>query len=126
MGALAFLRSPLVTRRGDAPDAEREELVVVSSPFFPNRLSQGYSNPSAQVVYSVNGMRVRSLRHLVAVLRDLKDEFVTFEFDYVGGEALVFPRKDMVAATEEILTDNGVRAQGSVDTMEVWRAKSAK
>jgi hypothetical protein len=25
---------------------------------------------------------------------------VTFEFDDVGGKALVFPRKDMVAATE--------------------------
>jgi hypothetical protein len=77
-------------------------------------------------VYSVNGTRVRSLRHLVALLRDLKDEFVTFDFDRQGGETLVFPRKEMVAATEEILTDNGVRAQGSSDTMEVWKAKPAK
>jgi hypothetical protein len=27
----------------------------------------------------------------------------------------------MVAATEEILTDNGVRAQGSPDMMTVWQ-----
>jgi hypothetical protein len=27
-------------------------------------------------------------------------------------------------ATHEILTDNDVRAQGSADTMEVWRGKS--
>jgi S1-C subfamily serine protease len=126
LSTLAFVRSPLVTRRGDPPDADREELVVVSSPFFPNKLSKGYSNPSAGVVYSVNGTRVRSLRHLVALLRDVKDEFVTFEFDHLGGEALVFPHKEMVAATEEILTDNGVRAQGSSDTMEVWKSKSAK
>jgi len=126
LGALGFIRSPLVTRRGDAPDAEHEELVLVSSPFFPHKLSKGYSNPSAGVVYSVNGTRVRSLRQLVALLRDLKDEFVTFEFDHMGGEALVFPQKEMVAATEEILTDNGVRAQGSSDTMEVWKAKSSK
>jgi hypothetical protein len=32
----------------------------------------------------------------------------------------------MLAATEELLTDNGVRAQGSVDTLAVWNAKSAK
>jgi len=62
----------------------------VSSPFFPNRLAIGYSNPSGGVLYSVNGTKVRSLRHLVALLRDLKDEFVTFEFDHMGGEALVF------------------------------------
>lgn len=123
---LSFMRSPLVTRRTDPPDAEREELVLVSSPFFPHKLSQGYSNPSGGVVYSVNGTRIRSLRHLVALLRDLKDEFVTFEFDQRGGEALVFPNKEMVAATEEILTDNGVRAQGSADTLAVWRTKSTK
>ena len=126
LGALGFVRSPLVTRRGDAPDAELEELVLVSSPFFPNKLAIGYSNPSGGVLYSVNGTKVRSLRHLVALLRDLKDEFVTFEFDHMGGEALVFPRKEMVAATEDILTDNGVRAQGSPDTLEVWKSKSGK
>jgi hypothetical protein len=38
---------------------------------------------------------------------------------------LVFPRAAMVAATEEILTDNGVRAQGSPDTMAVWNGKPA-
>jgi hypothetical protein len=27
----------------------------------------------------------------------------------------------MVAATEEILTDNGVRAQGSPDMLKVWQ-----
>jgi hypothetical protein len=37
----------------------------------------------------------------------------------------VFPRKEMVAATEEILTDNGVRAQGSPDMMEIWQPKAA-
>jgi S1-C subfamily serine protease len=126
LGALGFVHSPLVTRRGDAPDAELEELVLVSSPFFPNKLAMGYSNPSGGVVYSVNGIKVRSLRHLVALLRDLKDEFVTFEFGHTGGESLVFPQKEMVAATEEILTDNGVRAQGSPDTLEVWKSKSGK
>ena len=28
-----------------------------------------------------------------------------------------------VAATEEILTDNGVRAQGSPDMMKIWQGK---
>jgi S1-C subfamily serine protease len=123
--ALGFEKSPLVTRALDPPDADLEELVVISSPFFPHKLSTGYSSPAGSVVYSVNGTRIKSLAHLVAVLRDLKDPFVTFEFDQKGGEALVFPRAAMVAATEEILTDNGVRAQGSADTLAVWQAKPA-
>ena len=74
------------------------------------------------VVSQVNGVRVKSLAHLVAVLRDLKDDFVKIEFDQEGGESLVFPRAKLVAATDEILTDNGVRAQGSADTLAVWQA----
>jgi S1-C subfamily serine protease len=122
--ALGFIHSPLVTRVGDPPDAEREELVIVSSPLFPHKLSKGYSNPSGNVLYSVNGTKIRSLAHLVAVLRDLKDEFVTFEFDGQGGEDIVLPRAEAVAATESILNDNDVRAQGSPDMLKVWEAKA--
>jgi len=43
-------------------------------------------------VNSVNGTHVRSLSHLVALLRDLKDPYVTIEFDQKGNEALVFSR----------------------------------
>jgi hypothetical protein len=35
----------------------------------------------------------------------------------------VFSRPAMMAATDDILTDNGVRAQGSPDIMAVWQAK---
>ena len=123
---LGAVKSPLITRGFDPPDAETEELVVISSPFFPHKLANGYSNPAGSVVYSINGTHVRSLEHLVALLRDLKDPFVTIEFDQKGNEALVFSRTAMLAATDDILTDNGVRAQGSPDTMAVWQAKAAK
>ncbi len=123
--ALGFEKSPLVTRALDAPDADLEELVVISSPLFPHKLANGYSNPAGSVVYSVNGTHIKSLHQLVAVLRDLKDPFVTLEFDQKGGEALVFSRPAIVAATDDILTDNGVRAQGSPDTLAVWQAKTA-
>jgi len=120
---LGLVKSPLVTRALDPPGADLDELVVISSPFFPHKLANGYSNPAGSVVYSINGTHIRSLRQLVALLRDLKDPFVTIEFDQKGGEALVFSRPAMVAATEEILTDNGVRAQGSPDTLAEWQAK---
>jgi hypothetical protein len=121
--ALSLHHSPLVTRIGDPPDADRQELVVVSSPLFPHKLSKGYSNPSGSVVYSVNGTRIHSLGHLVAVLRDLKDEYVSFEFDGEGGEGIVFPRAEAMDATESILDDNDVRAQGSPDMLKIWQPK---
>jgi S1-C subfamily serine protease len=123
LNGFSFNASPLVTRRGDSPDAQHEELVVVSSPFFPHKLVAGYSNRMGGVVESVNGMPVRSLRHLVAILRDLKDDTLVIRFDQREGETIVLPRKEMLAATESILSDNGVRSQGSPDMMDVWNGK---
>jgi S1-C subfamily serine protease len=119
--------SALVARWGDKPAFEGEGLVVVSSPFFPHKLSKGYSNPLGQVVKTVNGVRIKNLNHLVEVLRDSKDEFIRFEFDQRNAETLVFPRQQMVAATDEILSDNDLRSQGSPDTMAIWtHAKTSK
>ena len=118
--------SPLMKRAMDKPAFEGERLVVVSSPLFPHKLSKGYSNPIAQVVKSVNGQRVKNLKHLVALLRDCKDEFVTVAFDSQAAETIVLPRVEAQAATEEILTDNGVRSQGSPDVMGIWNGKPAR
>ncbi|MDY7540341.1 trypsin-like peptidase domain-containing protein [Undibacterium sp. RTI2.1] len=123
LNAFAFNASPLVTRRGDEPDAAREELVVVTAPFFPHKLTSGYSNRFGAVVYSINNVPVRSLRHLVTLLRDLKDEFVTIHFDQRAGETMVLPRKAMMESTESILTDSGIRAQASPDMLAVWQGK---
>jgi hypothetical protein len=69
---------------------------------------------------------VRSLRHLVTLLRDLKDDLVVIHFDQRAGETMVLPRKGMLEATESILTDNGIRQQGSQDMMDVWNGKAGK
>ncbi|HEX3948747.1 MAG TPA: trypsin-like peptidase domain-containing protein [Steroidobacteraceae bacterium] len=124
MRLLGYLKNPLVTRPFDPPSDDLQELVVISSPFFPHKLANGYSNPAGSVVYSVNGTPVKSLKHLVALLRDLKDPFVTLEFAGKSGEGLVFSRAALVGATDDILTDNGVRAQGSPDMLAVWQAKA--
>ena len=123
--AVAFgaLGSPLITRRGDQPAFDGEQLVAVSSPFFPHKLAKGYGQPAFHVVKTLNGTAVKNLNHLVEILRESKEDFLTFEFEGRNMEALVFNRKEMLAATEEILTDNGVRAQGSADTMVAWNAK---
>jgi S1-C subfamily serine protease len=121
--ATTAIGSPLIARIGEPPDAQHEELVMITSPLFPHGLSKGYSNPAGEIVKNLNGTPIRSLAQLVALLRDLKDEFVTIDFDNYVGEALVFPRAQTLAATEEILTDNGVREQGSADMMKIWQGK---
>jgi S1-C subfamily serine protease len=124
IGMLTFLGSPLITRVGDKPAFEGERLVIVTSPFFPHKLAKGYGNPAWQVVKTVNGHPIKNLAHLVEVLRDLKDEFVTFEFNArASGETIVFPRAETVAATNDILTDNGIRSQGSPDILKIWETK---
>jgi len=123
IGWLGAMGSPLVKRMGDKPAFAGEELVVVPSPFFPHKLAKGYSDPFCQVVKTINGIPIKNLNHLVEVLRDAKSQFITVEFNSRDGETLVFPRADMLAATDEILTDNGVRSQGSPDTLAIWNAK---
>ncbi|HWN93932.1 MAG TPA: trypsin-like peptidase domain-containing protein [Methylomirabilota bacterium] len=124
MNALISSGSPLVTRMSDKPVFKGEALVVVSSPFFPHRLAKGYSNPATQVVKTINGIPIKNLEHLVQVLRDSKEEFIAVEFNLRGGETLVFPRAETLAATDEILTDNGVRSQGSPNMLAIWNAKA--
>jgi S1-C subfamily serine protease len=125
-GMQAFPSSPLMARMFDVPSFDGEELVVVSSPFFPHKLAKGYSNPFAEVVKTVNDIPIKNLRHLVEVLRDSRAEFIKFEFSLRGGETLVFTRKEMLAATEEILADNDIRAQGSPETLAVWNARPSR
>jgi len=115
--------SPLMTLRGAVPTPEREELVVVPAPFFPHKLVQGYSNHTGLVLLSVNGVKVKSLAHMVALLRDLREELVVLEFEGHEAETLVVPRRAMESATEDILNDNGVRSQGSAELMEIWKKR---
>jgi S1-C subfamily serine protease len=126
LNAYAYNASPLVTKFGAPPEADREELVVISAPFFPHKLVAGYDNRFGSVIYSINDKPVRSLRHLVILLRDLKDDLVVIKFDQRSGENIVLPRKELLAATDEILNDNGIRSQGSKDMMEVWQSTVEK
>lgn len=126
MGRSIFFGSPLATRRGDAPAFPGEQLVVIASPFLPHKLAMGYSSPVGEVVKNLNGIPIKNLRHLVQTLRDLKDEFIVLAFSRSGAESMLFPLKEMLAATEEILTDNGIRSQGSADTLAVWNASPGK
>jgi hypothetical protein len=122
----SLVGNPLATQRSVFATKEREELVVVAAPFFPHKLAANYSNMAMRVIKSVNDIPIRSLSHLVELLRDMKDEFVAFDVEQKLGESVVFRHKEMLSATEEILSKNGIRSQGSENLMKVWQDSGKK
>ncbi len=120
---LAIRGSPLVTRRGDYPQFYGEELVIVASPMFPHRIGKGYDNPNYKVVKEINGIRVKNIRHMVELLRDSKEKYTTISFDDRESETIVFNHQEALQATEEVLSDNGIREQASDDLGAIWAAK---
>jgi len=123
---LAYTGSPLIKECGEKQEFSGQRVVYISSPFFPHKLSKGYGNPTWKVVQSVNGHPVKNLANLVELIRDSNDEFLTIECAGRSAETWVFPRKEMLSATEEILNDNGIRSQGSSNLMSIWMAHLPK
>jgi S1-C subfamily serine protease len=115
--------SPLVTRRSERPAFAGEQLVMVSAPMLPHKIGRGYTNPVMRVVQAINGTSVKNLAHLVELLRDSRDEFIVFDFAGRETDSIVLNRAEVAAATEELLNDNGIRAQGSPHLLELWNAK---
>lgn len=115
--------SPLFTRRYDRPAFENEELVMVASPLFPHRITKGYDDPNRAVLSEVNGISVKNLRHLVEILRDSRDEQISFKFASAGvliHETMVLNRAELIEATGTILEENGIRHAYSSDLRAVW------
>ena len=125
-GPVYTTTSPLFRRMFEGPAFPGEELVVISSPFLSHQLSRGYSNPQGNVVATVNGIPIKNLRHLVTVLRDATEDFIVIDFPHVEREALVFPRKELLDATGDILNENGIRSQGSPELMKLWNETQAR
>jgi hypothetical protein len=88
---------------------------------FIHKIGKGYKIAYTSAVAEINGTRIRNLKHLVETLRDAKEEFVEFTFHGRPSEGVVFKRKDVPGATEEILSDNGIRQQCSPDIAPVWK-----
>jgi hypothetical protein len=114
---------PMATRRFDRPRFPGEELVVVTAPLLPHRMTRGYGDPFGQVVRDVDGVEVKGLRHLVELLRDGRGEFLTFRFAGELSETLVFRREEFLGSTAELMAANGIPRQGTDDVLAVWSGK---
>jgi len=119
-GFLALKESPIAERIGDPRAFEGEQLVVVPGSLLPHPVSKGYEISYFPTLKSVNGVSIRSLAHLVETLRDLDDDFVTFEFFDNTQELLVFDRIEIEESTEQILEDNSIRRRMSPALVPIW------
>ena len=117
---LSIRASPLIRRRADEIAFENEEIVVVASGMFPHPIIKGYKGAQLQVVNEVNGVKIKNLSHLIECLRDNREPFIALTFAGRGSETLIFRSSDMLAATDEILEDNGIRYQCSQNLRDVW------
>jgi hypothetical protein len=109
--------SPMLTRGADRVRFPGEELVAVTSPMLPHRMTKGYGEPLGQVVESVNGTRINNLCHLVERIQDGTDEFLTIRFAEDGAETMVFRRRAMLDETESLMSQNGIPRRGSDDVL---------
>jgi hypothetical protein len=119
--------SPLITRRFDRPAFPGEEIVVVASPIFPHRITNGYDDANRAVLSEINGVKVMNLRHVVEIVRDSQDPQVVLKFAPSGvltHETMVFRRDELLNATNKILEENGIRYPYSADLRSVWEAYS--
>ncbi len=87
---------------------------------FVHKIGTSYKGPYADALSEVNGIKIRNLKHLVETLRDAKEEFIEFKFVGKYSELIVFSRQEALEATGEVLSENGIREQCSVDVAPIW------
>lgn len=122
---LASRRNPLIRLRYELASDERKELVVMGARMFPHPIHEGYDPQVFAVVEQINDQPVKSLAHLVELVRAAKGEFITF---HLAGnyETLVFPRQEIFDITESILENEGIRYQFSKALAPAWESKPSE
>ncbi len=91
-----------------------EEFVVISA-VMPDVCAEGYLGMAEAHVRTVNGVKIRNLRHLVTVVEDSKDEFLRFELD-IGEEwdsTMILDAAQMRAATPRVMERYAIPADRS-------------
>jgi hypothetical protein len=116
----------MFTRYGDRPAFPGERIVIVAHPMFTHKITKGFEDPYANAVAQVNGVRIRNLKHLVEVIRDSEGEYLDFTFQGRATYTVVLKRQEALDATEEILSDNGIRLPYSPDIAPIWNEGKKK
>ena len=115
-------KSPLICRLDDHPAFEGEQVVIVTAT-LPHRITQGYQDTYTVAVDAIDGVKVRNFRQLAELLRDARGENVTITFLEKNTDILVFNRRAVEDAAEEILSGSGIRKPYSDDLKPVFDPK---
>ena len=113
--------NPMMTRYGERPAFPGERIVLLAHPMFVHKIGTGFRGPYADAVSELNGVKIRNLKHLVETLRNLKDDYVEFKFSSKYSDVIVFSHQESLDATEEVLSENGIREQCSLDLAPIWK-----
>lgn len=120
---LARRNSPILARMDDPPAFEGEQMVAGPYKMHTHKIGKGYEVQFFPILKKFNGESVKNLKDLVAKVKASKDEYLIFEWADDDAETLVFKREELLKSTDEILDDNGIRAQMSDDVKGVWDGK---
>jgi S1-C subfamily serine protease len=95
------------------PEPDRRRIVVLNR-VLPHAVNAGYQSESSLVLERLNGVAVRDLAHLSALLRAAGARYAVFEF--MGGDRLVLSFERAAAAEKEIQSAYGLQASSYVRT----------
>jgi S1-C subfamily serine protease len=112
--------SPVGLHINDEREFEGQEYVVLAATFLPHSVTKGYEVYGNPTLKSVNGEEIKSLEHLVELLRDNDEDTLTFKFFDRSQENLIFDAEELMESTEEVLEDNSIRRQGSDRFLDIW------
>lgn len=112
--------SPVALNIEKTKEYEGQEFVVVAADFLPHPITKGYEMSGSPTLKAVNGEKVKSLEHMVELIRDSDEDYIEFSFYDRRQETIIFDREELLEATEEILEDNSIRNQGSDRFMDIW------
>jgi S1-C subfamily serine protease len=96
-----------------------DEEVVLVSQILACDATLGYEDGYNAQVKAFNGTPIRNLKHLVSLVLDCKDPFMTFELEY--NELLVLDTQEALAATKEILEKHSIPSMVSKDMEDLIR-----
>lgn len=86
--------------------SQRRDIVMLSR-VLPHQVNRGFQYLGGRIIQEVNGKPIKSMKHLVEILNDLKQEKITLSF-YPDGVPLVLDPKTLKVIDSEIRQIYGI------------------
>jgi hypothetical protein len=87
--------------------------VVILNRVLPSNYNIGYINENNLVLESIGGVQVRDIRHLKELIEKSANEYLVFEF--TGNEKIVFLRKNIESANQDVLKRYGISRTHNIE-----------